>query len=86
MKRYIALSILLVPTCILFAQKKSGKKGESKSPPSWAREAGMAAGSNYVETFAQAFKDPNILIGVFEYPLGFSPHTLSSGEILEYIP
>ncbi len=86
MKRCIALSILLVPTCILFEQEKSGKKGESKSPPLCAREAKMASGSNYVETFAQAFKDPNILIGVFEYPSKYSPTTLSTGEILERIP
>jgi len=86
MKRCIVLSILLVPTCILSAQEKSGKKGESKSPPLWAREAQMASGSNYVETFAQAFKDPNILIGVFEDPSKYSPTTLSSGEILERIP
>jgi hypothetical protein len=86
MKRYIVLSILLVATCVLFGQEKPGKNSVSKPPPIWVREGEMAAGSNYVDTFAEAFKDPNMLIGVFEYPSEPSRNTLSSGEILEYIP
>ncbi len=86
MKKYIVLSILLVVTCVLFGQEKRRKNYVSKPPPAWIREARMAAGSNYVDTFAQAFKDPNILIGVFERPPGVSRDTLSSGEILEDLP
>lgn len=86
MKRYILLPISLVAACVLFGQEKTGKNSIPKPAPIWVREGQIAAGSNYVDTFAQAFKDPNILIGVFEYPSEPSRNTLSSGEILEYIP
>jgi hypothetical protein len=86
MKRHIVLSILLVVTCVVFGQEKSGENYISEPQPAWIKEAKMAAGSNYVETFAQAFKDPNILIGVFEQPTEVSRNTLSSGQILEDIP
>jgi len=86
MKKHIVLSMLLVVTCVLFGQEKRGENRVSKPRPAWVREGRMAAGSNYVDTFAQAFKDPNILIGVFEYPSGPARNTLSSGEILEDSP
>ena len=86
MKKYIALSMLLIVTCISLGKERSVENSACKPPPAWAREARLAAGSNYVETFAQAFNDPNVVIGVFESPLKFSPTTLSSGQVLEYLP
>ncbi len=86
MKKYTALSLLLVVSCVLFGQEKPGENYISEPPPAWIKEAGIAAESNYVETFAQAFKDPNILIGVFEQPTEVSRNTLSSGQILEDLP
>ncbi|MDH7600303.1 MAG: hypothetical protein QHH07_11825 [Sedimentisphaerales bacterium] len=89
MKKHIVLSLLLVVTCVLFGQDKSAKKDPPEPVPFWLTEARMAVGSNYVETFAEAFKDPNILIGVFERPLELgqvTPTILSSGEILENFP
>lgn len=87
MKKYIVLSILLVVTCVLFGQEKPVKNYVPKPPPAWIKEARMAAGSNYVETFADALKDPNILIGVFEWPARIPHRTrLSTGKILEDMP
>jgi hypothetical protein len=86
MKRYIALFMLLVVTCISLGKNRPVKDPERKPAPAWVQEARLAAGSDYVETFAEAFTDPNILIGVFENPLKFSPTTLSSREVLEYLP
>ncbi|MBW1784914.1 MAG: hypothetical protein JRL30_29750, partial [Deltaproteobacteria bacterium] len=90
MKKYITLSLLLlIAPILLFGQEKPMKNYVPKPPPVWIKEARMAAESNYIETFAEAFKDPNILIGVFERPLELgevSRTTLSSGEILENFP
>jgi len=90
MKKYVALSMLVIVTCISLGKERPAKKPAREPAPAWVQEARLAAGSNYVETFAQAFDDPNILIGVFENPLEFSPTTspttLSSGEVLEYLP
>jgi len=87
MKKYIVLSLLLVVTCVLSGQEKPVKDDPPKQPSYWLKEGWKAAESNYVETFADAFKDPNILIGVFEWPKSF-PYdtTLSSGEKLRDIP
>ena len=64
-----------------------------KPPPAWLKEELEWAESNYVETFADAFKDPNVFIGVFErhrlYNLSTKSATaitLSSGEILQELP
>lgn len=90
MKNYIVLSILLVVTCVLFGQEKPGKNYVPKPPPAWIKEARMAAHSTYIEIFADAFKDPNVFIGVFERPeqsiKSIPATTLSSGEILEELP
>jgi len=87
MKKYIVLSLLLIVTCVLFGQEKPVKNDPPEPIPLWVIEARKAAGSNYVETFADAFKDPNILIGVFEWPTRIPHRTrLSTGEILEDMP
>ncbi len=91
MKKYIVLSLLLVVTCVLFGQEKIVKKKYvPKPPPVWIKEAMAAAESNYIEIFADAFRDPNVFIGVFERPeqsIKSIPTTiLSSGEILEELP
>ena len=87
MKKYTALSLLLVVTCVLLGQEKSAKNAPPKQPSYWLKEGWKAAESNYVETFADAFKDPNILIGVFEWPTSIPHRTrLSTGEILEDMP
>ena len=46
----------------------------------------MMAQTAPTKTFAEAFRDPNILIGVFTWPLSPDPTELSSGEILERLP
>jgi len=89
MKNYVSLCLLLTVTSALFGQERHVKNSEPNSPPVWLKEARMAAESNYIESFADAFRDPNILIGVFERPLevGELTHsTLSSGEVLEDFP
>jgi len=90
MRKYIVLSVLLIMPLVLLGQEKSAKNDSLQPPPSWTKEAREATESNYVETFADAFKDPNIFMGVFELPElsdKFVPTTtLSSGEILEYLP
>jgi hypothetical protein len=85
MKKYIVLSVLLAVTCVLFGQDIPADS-VSEPMPDWIREAKKAAGSNYIETFAHAFKDPNILIGVFELQTGVSRTTLSTGKVLEDLP
>jgi len=85
MKKYIALSMLLITPILLFGKEKPTKNGSQEPVLAWIiKEDDVAARSNYVETFADAFRDPNILIGVFEWPAE-APHRtiLSSGEILE---
>lgn len=77
MKKYIVLSLLLVVTCVLSGQEKPVKNYVPKPPP---------VGVGAVETFAQAFTDPNVFIGVFECSPKSSFTTLSSGEILENMP
>ena len=87
MKKYIKLSLLLlIAPILLFGQEKPVKNDPPKLIPLRVKEARIAAESNYVETFADAFKDPNVLIGVFERPKRF-PYdtTLSSGENLRDI-
>jgi len=78
MKKYIKLSLLLlIAPILLFGQEKPVKKYVPKPPP---------VGVGAVETFAQAFTDPNVFIGVFECSPKSSFTTLSSGEILENMP
>jgi len=86
MRKYTALSLLLVVTCVLLGQEESTRDDPPKLIPLRVKEARIAAESNYVETFTDAFKDPNVLIGVFERPKRF-PYdtTLSSGENLRDI-
>lgn len=88
MKKYIVLSLLLIVTCVLFGQEEIVKKKYvPEPPPVWIKESRKAAESNYIETFADAFNDPNILIGVFEWPTRIPHRTrLSTGEILEDMP
>jgi hypothetical protein len=90
MKKFIILSLLLIVICVLSGQAKPAENEPTQPPPFWIKESRKAAESNYLETFADAFKDPNIFIGVFELPElsdKFVPTTtLSSGEILEYLP
>lgn len=87
MKKYIALSLMLIITCVSSGQEKPTMDDTPRQPSYWLKEGWLAAESNYVDTFADAFKDPNIVIGVFDYPERF-PHdiTLSSGEKLFEIP
>jgi hypothetical protein len=86
MKKHIVLSLMLIVTCVLLGQEKPVKNDPPKLIPLRVKEARIAAESNYVETFTDAFKDPNVLIGVFERPKRF-PYdtTLSSGENLRDI-
>jgi hypothetical protein len=90
MKKYIVLSLMLIITCVLFGQEKPVENYVPKPPPAWLKEELEWAESNYVETFADAFKDPNVFIGVFERPepstKSVTVTTLSSGEILEELP
>lgn len=90
MKKYIALSVLLIAPILSFGQEKPVKNYVPKPPPAWVKDAREAAESNYIETFADAFKDPNVFIGVFEQPerptKSVPTTTLSSGKILENIP
>jgi hypothetical protein len=77
MTKSIMLSlVLLIAPILLFGQEKPVKRLLKPFPP----------GSGAVETFAKAFRDPNVLIGVFEYSPKSSLTTLSSGEILENLP
>jgi hypothetical protein len=90
MKKYIVLSLMLIMTCVLLGQEKPVASYVPETSPASKKEFEMAARSNYVETFAEAFNDPNVLIGVFEMPkpltTSVSTTTLSSGEILEELP
>jgi len=89
MKKIIILSLLSVINSVLFGQGRSTKNSVPEHLPVWVKEAMLAQKSDYVETFAEAFKDPNVLIGVFERPFltPIDSHTiLSSGEILENFP
>ena len=84
MKEYIILFLILTLACIVFGQENPAKNEVPKSySKEWLAESRKAAKSNLVETFADAFKDPNIIIGIFEHFPLVSRTTLSSGEILE---
>jgi hypothetical protein len=77
MKKYIELSLLfLIAPILLFGQEEPAGRLLKPFPP----------GSGAVETFANAFADPNVFIGVFEYSPKSSLTTLSTGDILENIP
>ena len=87
MKEYIILFLILTLACIVFGQENPAKNEVPKSySKEWLAESRKAAKSNLVETFADAFKDPNIIIGIFEHFPLVSRTTLSSGEILEDFP
>jgi hypothetical protein len=70
--RLLTIIILLIIPSILLGQRIN--------PPKWDLEELNTPYSNHTETFAEAFKDPNILIGVFESPDKPSDTILSSGE------
>jgi len=87
MKKYIILFLTLIVSCIVFGQENPAKNEVPKSKSKeWFAESWKAAKSNHVETFADAFKDPNIIIGVFEHCPPLSRTILSSGEVLEDFP
>jgi hypothetical protein len=71
-KRLTTITILLVTPAILLGQRIE--------PPKWELEELSTPYSNHTDTFTDAFKDPNILIGVFEYPNNPSETNLSSGK------
>jgi len=86
MKEKAAL-VLIAMTYVVLGQE-TPMQNYVPEPPAWIREELDWAKSDYVETFTDAFKDPNVLIGIFERPEPKSITTtvLSSGEILEQLP
>ena len=91
MKAYFKLSLFFVITIVAFGQEETNVNDTScENPPVWKQELDAARNSDSTDTFAAAFNDPNVLIGVFERPK-YVPNVLtstmlSSGKILEELP
>ena len=88
MKTYlILLFLLLVMSIHAFGQEGIAR---SQNLSGRKQELEAARNSDYIDTFAEAFNDPNVFIGVFErskvVPNVIPVTTLSSGEILEELP
>jgi hypothetical protein len=75
-KRLTTIIMLLVMPAILLGQRIE--------PPKWELEELSTPYSNHNETFVDAFKDPNIFIGVFEW--ASSGIKLFSGETIGDLP
>ena len=65
-KTYFKLLLLLVLSFLAFGQEKTNFfDPRDNNVPIGVREHKAASKSDYIDTFAVAFNDPNVLIGVF---------------------
>jgi hypothetical protein len=86
------LALILATSFLAFGQEDVDVDTEpSQTLPVLRKELKAAIKSDYVNTFAEAFTDPNVLMGVFENPK-YIPNSvsnfsvLSSDDILELKP
>jgi hypothetical protein len=84
MKTYAGLPLLLLISLTVSGQDQP----QSNTPPAISaatKQLLKIARSNRIKTFADAFLDPNVVIGVFEYPKEITATGVPTDEALEFL-
>ncbi len=91
MKLYSVLSLLLIASLTSLGQDPPVATTAPKSPeeppeaPAPTKELLLIARSNPIAAFAEAFLDPNIVVGVFEYPRDITTRGLPTNQVLAFL-
>jgi hypothetical protein len=91
MKTCTVLTLLLIASLTSLGQNSPAPATPGKSPetppeaPTPTKALLLIARSNPIETFADAFLDPNIVIGVFEYPRDITTRGLPTDQVLSFL-
>ena len=91
MKTCTVLSLLLIASLTTLGQNRSAAATPEKSEdtpsetPTPTKELMQVARSDPVKTFADAFLDPNVVIGVYEYPRDITTRGLPTDEVLGFL-
>ena len=82
MRTYAGLSLLLIVSLTASGQDQPTPvtPPEDSAP---TKELRKIAGSDPIKTFAEAFLDPNVIIGVFEYPKEITTTGVPTDQVLE---
>jgi hypothetical protein len=91
MRTYAVLSLLMIASLTTLAQDRSGVTPREKSSdttsesPTPTKDLMQIARSDVIKTFADAFLDPNIVVGVFEYPRDITTQGLPTDEVYGFL-
>jgi hypothetical protein len=89
MRTRTVLSLLWIASLTTLGQKSvaatPGTDANTPETPAPTKELMQVARSNPVKTFADAFLDPNVVIGVYEYPKDITTRGLPTDEVLGFL-
>jgi hypothetical protein len=91
MKTYAGLSLLVIASCVAFGQDRPASAPPERSSDAQpvvtaaTKELQKVARSDPIKTFAEAFLDPNVVIGVFEYSKEISTAGVPSAQMIEFL-
>ncbi len=88
MKTYAVLSLLLLTSWGASGQGPAAPESETEAQPripAPTKELLQIARSDTIKTFADAFLDPNVVIGVFEYPREITTTGLPTDAVLAFL-